>query len=180
MLSHIFFMMIALKYLQQNMGICLGHFSFPIKSPLLVKHHCTKSTSNYVLYHSCLGNRAYSFHSYFSFWIGQTFFSKMELNMNWARIILEAFPWWLSRLRTQHSVHKDAGATPGLSQGIGMSCGVSHRCGLDPVLLWLWCRQAAEAPIQLLTEFPYVAGAALKKKKKRILETDHPYSTPSY
>ena len=24
-----------------------------------------------------------------------------------------------------------------------MSCGVCHRCGLDPVLLWLWCRPAA-------------------------------------
>ena len=26
--------------------------------------------------------------------------------------------------------------------GIAMSCGVGHRCGLDPEFLWLWCRPA--------------------------------------
>ena len=52
-----------------------------------------------------------------------------------------------------------------------MSCGVGHRHGLDPVLLdlallWLWCRPAAAALIQLLAwELPYAAGTALKKKK---------------
>ena len=50
-----------------------------------------------------------------------------------------------------------------------MSCGVVRRFGLDPVLLWLWHRLAATAPIQPLTwEFPYAVGAALKKKKKEI------------
>ena len=29
-----------------------------------------------------------------------------------------------------------------------MSCGVGHRCGSDPELLWLWCRMAAAALIQ--------------------------------
>ena len=28
---------------------------------------------------------------------------------------------------------------------IAMSCGVGHRCGSDPALLWLWCRPAATA-----------------------------------
>ena len=28
----------------------------------------------------------------------------------------------------------------GQGSGIVVSCGVGHRCGLDPVLLWLWCR----------------------------------------
>ena len=28
-----------------------------------------------------------------------------------------------------------------------MSCGVGHRCGSDPALLWLWCRPAAAALI---------------------------------
>ena len=47
-----------------------------------------------------------------------------------------------------------------------MSCGVSHRCGLDPTLLWLWYRPVALALIQPLPwELPYAAGAALKKKK---------------
>ena len=57
-----------------------------------------------------------------------------------------------------------------------MSCGVGCRRGLDPVLLWLWHRPVATAPIQpLVWEPPYAAGAAQeiattkrdKKKKKR-------------
>ena len=47
-----------------------------------------------------------------------------------------------------------------------MSCGVGHRCGSDPELLWLRCRLAATAPIRPLAwELPYAVGAALKKKK---------------
>ena len=42
-----------------------------------------------------------------------------------------------------------------------MSCGVGHRCGTDPVLLWLWRRPVATAPIRPLAwEPPYAAGAA--------------------
>ena len=49
-----------------------------------------------------------------------------------------------------------------------MSCGVGHRLGLDPSLLWLWPRPAAAAPIRLLAwEPPYAAGAALEKEKKK-------------
>ena len=53
-----------------------------------------------------------------------------------------------------------------------MSCGVDHRHGLDPTLLWLWCRPAATALIGLLAwELPYAMGTALKrensKKKKK-------------
>ena len=57
-----------------------------------------------------------------------------------------------------------------------MSCGVGHRRGLDPTLLWLWCRPTAPAPIQPQAwEPPYAMNAALKrqkekrKEKKRIL-----------
>ena len=47
-----------------------------------------------------------------------------------------------------------------------MSCGVGHRYGLDPALLWLWLRLAAVARIQSLAlELPYATGVALKKKK---------------
>ena len=54
-----------------------------------------------------------------------------------------------------------------------MSYGVGHRCGLDPVLLWLWCRPVATAPIRPLAwEPPYTASAALKRtkdqKKKKV------------
>ena len=53
------------------------------------------------------------------------------------------------------SIHEDVGLIPGLTQwvkgsGVAMNCGVGHRCILDPVLLWLWCRLAAVAPIPSL------------------------------
>ena len=49
-----------------------------------------------------------------------------------------------------------------------MSCGVGHRCGLDPVLLWLWYRLAAAAPIRPLAwEPPYAVGAAQEMAKKK-------------
>ena len=48
-----------------------------------------------------------------------------------------------------------------------MSCGVGHRCGLDPVLLWLWCRLMAAAPIRPLAwEPPCVMGVAKEVAKK--------------
>ena len=57
-----------------------------------------------------------------------------------------------------------------------MSCGVGHRHGLDPVLLWLWHRPVATALIRPLAwESPYAVGAAqemskkTKKKKKNII-----------
>ena len=49
-----------------------------------------------------------------------------------------------------------------------MSCGVGCRCGLDPVLLGLWHRLEATAPIRPLAwEPPYATGAALKIKRKK-------------
>ena len=49
-----------------------------------------------------------------------------------------------------------------------MSCSVGHRHGSDPVLLWLWCRPVATAPIRPLAwEPPHAAGAALKDKKTK-------------
>ena len=55
-----------------------------------------------------------------------------------------------------------------------MSCGVGCRLGLDPVLLWMWRRPEATAPIRPLAwEPPYATGVApekakrQKKKKKR-------------
>ena len=61
---------------------------------------------------------------------------------------------------------------------MAVSGGVVHRRGSDLVLLWLWHRPAAAAPIQLLAwEPPYAAGAALKrqktKKKKKIALNKH-------
>ena len=54
----------------------------------------------------------------------------------------------------------------GLGSGIAMSCGVGGRYGSDSLLLWLWCRPEAVAPIRPLAwEPPYAAGVVLKKKK---------------
>ena len=54
-----------------------------------------------------------------------------------------------------------------------MNCGIGRRHGLDPLLLWLWCRPVATAPIRPLAwEPPYAKAAAQEmakrqKKKKR-------------
>ena len=51
---------------------------------------------------------------------------------------------------------------------MAVSYGVSHRCGWDPVLLWLWCRPAATAPIgPLAWKSPYAMGAALKNQSQK-------------
>ena len=49
-----------------------------------------------------------------------------------------------------------------------MSCGVGCRLGLDPELLWLWCRLVATALIGPLDwQPPYATGVALENKKKK-------------
>ena len=49
-----------------------------------------------------------------------------------------------------------------------MNCGVGHRRGSDAMLLWLWCRPVATAPIQLLAwEPPYAMGEALRRQKRK-------------
>ena len=56
----------------------------------------------------------------------------------------------------------------GLRSSVALSCGVGQRCSSDPVMLWLWCRPTAAAPIQPLAwEPPYAACVALKSKKKK-------------
>ena len=50
---------------------------------------------------------------------------------------------------------------------VSCGCGVGCRHGLDLMLLWLWCRLAAVAPIgPLAWEPPHATDVALKKKKK--------------
>ena len=71
----------------------------------------------------------------------------------------------------------------GRESSIAVSCGVGHRCGSDLVLLWLWCRLTAAAPIQPLAwEPPYAVRATeengkkdKKKKEKKIQESLYPF-----
>ena len=72
------------------------------------------------------------------------------------------------------SIHEGAGLIPGLGgialiPGVAMSCSIDHRCGLDPTLLWLWCRPAAAAPIRPLA----TAGGALKSGGKKTSSKIH-------
>ena len=49
-----------------------------------------------------------------------------------------------------------------------MSCSVGRRRSSNLMLLWLWCRPAATAPIRPLSwEPPYAASAALKRPQKK-------------
>jgi len=50
-----------------------------------------------------------------------------------------------------------------------MSCGVGRRRGSDPVLLWLWCRPEAIAPIRgsLAWEPPYALRVAQEMAKRQ-------------
>ena len=70
------------------------------------------------------------------------------------------------------SMHGDARSNSGLPQwvkasSIAISCDLGHIHGLDPALLWLWCRPATVAPIQPLAwELPCAVCVALKKQKQ--------------
>ena len=49
-----------------------------------------------------------------------------------------------------------------------VSCGVGHRRGSDPELLWPWCMLAATTLVRPLAKEPsYAMSEALKRKKKQ-------------
>ena len=43
-----------------------------------------------------------------------------------------------------------------------MSCGIGHRCGLDPALLWLW-----DLIQPLAWELPHATSVTITKAKKK-------------
>ena len=55
----------------------------------------------------------------------------------------------------------------GQGSSVAVSCGVGRRRGSGPVLLWLWCRPVATAPILTPAwEPPYATGVVLKRQNK--------------
>ena len=61
----------------------------------------------------------------------------------------------------------------GQGSGVAVSCGVGHRHGSDPALLWLWHRPTATAPIRPLAwEPPYAKGEGLEKAKRQNKQTN--------
>ena len=66
---------------------------------------------------------------------------------------------WVNILTQCHSV---------MDLPLPASCRVGTSYGSDPVLLQLWCRPAAAAPIQPLAwELPYAAYVAVKRPKRK-------------
>ena len=76
---------------------------------------------------------------------------------------------WLTNPTRKHEV---VGSIPGLAQWLRIQHCRELWCRskrwLDPVLLWLWRRPVATAPIRPLAwKPPYAAGVALKRQKDK-------------
>ena len=70
------------------------------------------------------------------------------------KIIIQGVPVVAEEMNLTR-IHKNVGSIPCLTQRVQdlvlpVSCGIGQRHGSDPLLLWLWCRPAATAQIQLL------------------------------
>ena len=67
------------------------------------------------------------------------------------------------------SIYENSGSIPGLARWVReLDCDVRCRHGSDLVLLWLWPKAVATAPIRPLAgEPPHAASAALKRPEKK-------------
>ena len=107
-------------------------------------------------------------------WYIHPFYTTVEKNEN----VLEV-PIVAQSLMNPTCTHDDSSSIPGLVQWVEapvllVNCGVGHRHGSDPALLWLCCRMAVPAPVQPLAwDPPYASGAALKKTKNSVREKNH-------
>ena len=93
---------------------------------------------------------------------------------SYLRMPLHSIPVVAQWVKNPTSIHEDEGSIPGLARwvkdpALPWGCGVGHRCGSDPVLLWRWRRPAAAALIQSLAwKLLYAEGAALWRKNTKI------------
>ena len=100
--------------------------------------------------------------------------SRASLNLSHLKLLPLECPLWHSGNESDW-YPRGCGFDPwpcsvGRGSSVAMSCGVGHRRGSDHMLLllWLWWRLAATAPIgPLAWEFPYAMGVALKSKKMK-------------
>ena len=75
-------------------------------------------------------------------WICTVYVNYNKMVLRIKSFQFQEFPLWLSELRTQHSVHEDAGLIPGLAPWVKepmlpQAVALSHGCVSDPVWLWL-------------------------------------------
>ena len=86
-------------------------------------------------------------------------YNPVTYNLLYKRIVFKSSCSWSSIVaqwvKNLTSIHEDSGLIPGLvrwvkGSGFATSWGIHHWCDSDLVLLWLWCRPAAAAPIQPL------------------------------
>ena len=65
-------------------------------------------------------------------------------------------------------IHEYAGSISQCAKDPAVSCGVSHMCGLDPELPWLWHRPATTVTTRPLAwEPPYAVDMVLKEQRKK-------------
>ena len=84
---------------------------------------------------------------------------------------VDGVPVVAQQLTNPNSIHENVGSILGLPQWVGypplrVNCDVGCRRGLDPELLWLWCRPEATAPIGPLSLGTAICLRCGPKKKK--------------
>ena len=57
----------------------------------------------------------------------------------------------------------------GQGSGVAVSCGISHWCGLDPELLWLWCSHSSDSTPTLGASICFGYGPKKKKKNENVI-----------
>ena len=80
---------------------------------------------------------------------------------------------WVSVVINPTSTHEEVDSIPGPLSGLRIwrchGLWRNHRRGLDPALLWLWCRPAAVALIRPQPRNFYVPWVQILKKNRQVL-----------
>ena len=95
-----------------------------------------------------------------------------SLPFRWMKCTSPRVPIVAQWVKDPHCLSEDVDSIPGLAQWVKIQWCRKLWCRsqmqLRSIVVWLWCRPAAAAPIwPLAQELPYTTGTALKKKKER-------------